>query len=107
MKKGELKHTNHFSPNTKPSPNSPSASKDSSSHQSGAQNIFVLKKYKLDHLNNPNDIKENSPSLSRSLKTPLTSNLVTNNLLQSIKSKKLNQTDNNQPNDDKCISSLT
>lgn len=104
MKKGELKHTNNFSSNAKPSSNSPSAFKDINTNQSGASNILVLKKYKLDHLNNPNEIKENSLSLSRSVKTPLNSNLITNNLLQSIKTKKLNQTDNHQPNDNnKCI----
>lgn len=101
MKKGEIKHPINPSPNSKMSPYSPSSSNEQQTLQSSSQNILVLKKYKLDNLNIPRDTKDNSPSLSRSLKTPLSSNLISNNLLHSIKSKKLNQTESIQPIDDK------
>ena len=93
MKKEELKQNLNFSSkDERKELNSPSYLEK---NKSGSQNILVFKKFTFEG-QSKHDEKHNSSILKRSLKNPFSSNIITNNLLQSIKNKKLSQTSNSK-----------
>lgn len=88
MKKGDFKQSLNFSPKED------HKSQFSPEKQSAGANLLVLKKYKFESQVKSKEELRNSPPLSKSISNPFSSNIISNNLLLSLKNKKLSQTTN-------------
>ena len=99
MKKHDFKQPLNFSPKDRKAENSPSSKLDK--NKLASQNIIVVKKFKIESLSKTKeDDIQNLSNMRKSLNNPFSSNLTTNNLLLSIKNKKLNQTSNSHNNEE-------